>query len=55
MDINSVTIKLAAKCEETARWFEAHVKAVQERKHLAKCADWSHIAEREWKSDFPYL
>lgn len=47
--------KEMAKVKENARLFDIHRAEKMERKRLAKCADWSSIAEIEWKSEFPCL
>ena len=47
--------KEEAIIREHARLFEMERAEARERKRLAKCADWSSIAEREWESECPCL
>lgn len=41
--------------KESARLYDMERAEELERKKLAKCADWSSIAESEWKLGFPCL
>lgn len=47
--------KEIARVKENARLNDMKREEVMERKKLAKCADWSSIAESEWKLGFPCL
>lgn len=47
--------KEMARVKEGARLYDMMRAEELERKRLAKCADWSSIAESEWKSECPCL
>lgn len=47
--------KEMARVKEGARLYDMMRAEELERKRLAKCADWSSIAESEWGSECPCL